>query len=96
MPGLDVFNEIPTQFLVFLAGLSMVCGYAADWALDRWGFGIFVNVAVFLGGACLGLMAADRAGYFFWEDGLSVILTGIAGGAILFIVLATVKNKLLP
>ena len=96
MLTMQFMNEIPTQYLVFLGGLAMVCGYAIDWALERSGFGIFVNVAVFLAGAFAAFVVAEHAGYYFWRDGLRVIIAGIAGGAVLFTLLAAAKNKILP
>ena len=96
MPDTDFIKEIPTQYFVFLYALCMVCGYALDWALHRWGFGIFLNVAVLFAGAFLALLAADQTGFYFWEDALPVIVTGITGGVTMFLILAAAKNKILP
>ncbi|MCB1477312.1 MAG: hypothetical protein R3D43_12420 [Tepidamorphaceae bacterium] len=96
MPSVEFFSEIPTQYVVFLYALCMVCGYALDWALDRWGFGIFLNVGVLFVGAFLGLAAADQAGFYFWQEALPVIVTGITGAVVVFVILATAKNKILP
>ncbi|MCB1480788.1 MAG: hypothetical protein KDJ55_02220 [Rhodobiaceae bacterium] len=96
MPDLDFLAEIPRQYYVFLFALCMVCGYVLDWTLDRWGFGIFLNVGVLFVGAFAALVAADQAGFYFWKDALPVFVTGIGGGAAVFLVLATAKNKILP
>lgn len=96
MLTMHFLNEIPTQYLAFLGGLAMVCGYAIDWVLDRAGFGIFINVAVFLAGAFAAFVVAEYAGFYYWRDGLRVIMTAIAGGAVLYTVLAAAKNKILP
>ncbi|MFN0264856.1 hypothetical protein ACKTEK_13380 [Tepidamorphus sp. 3E244] len=98
MPYLDLvfLDETPTQYFVLLAALAMVSGYALDWALEHWGFGIFLNVMVLEIGGLSGLFAAEKAGFYFWDEGLPVILTAIAGAFTMFIILASLKNKLLP
>lgn len=96
MPELSFIDEVPTQYFIFLYGLAMVCGYALDWALHKWGFGIFLNVAVLACGAFVALAMAEQAGFYFWDDAMPVVMTAIGGAAIMFVVLATAKNKILP
>ena len=96
MTAFSFFGDIPTAYLVFLFGLAMVCGFAADWVFGKHAFGLFANVAVFFAGACVAFELAGMAGIRLWDEALVTIAVAVAGGVGMFMTLGMAKNRLLP
>ena len=76
----------------FVCAIAFVCGWIADRALGYSGFGVIGNWLLLLTGAYVGLYAYNLYGYRFDWSAIMTIGVAAGGGAVMLLLLASVKS----